>query len=290
MVRVFDLLLMLYPVEYRSEFGDEMRAVFMALTSAGNRSYLAEFAALMRGAVSEHWHRVSLRATASMAGGTVFAFGLHVVMYWSLVPDKGKSLGRVLEHLASRIFMIAMLAGVAFGQQQPRQDVATLELANSIYSRALTALQEAKTMDDMRKLADDLASPDGISVDRFGRTVLTRKEADGELASMLALPPERRVTQMDILWAEQNSDRLIVVAWVLPNEVERIDTEGDFGPPGSKHRLTRGTLVRDIFQKTADGWRRIQHDKLFPNDTVLAVDGMPRIVPPLDERNRVVPK
>jgi len=142
----------------------------------------------------------------------------------------------------------------------------------------------------MRKLADDLASPDGISVDRFGRIVLTRETADGELASMLALPPERRVTQMDILWAEQTSDRLIVVAWVLPDEVEQIDTEGDFGPPGSKHRLTRGTLVRDIFQKTANGWRRIQHDKLFPNDTVLAVDGIPRIVPPLDERYRVVPK
>ena len=263
MVRVFDLLLMLYPVEYRSEFGDEMRAVFMALASSGNRSYWSEFAALMRGAVSEHCHRVSLRATASMAGGVVFAFGLHVVMYWSLVPGKGKSLGRALEHLAARVFMIAILAGVAFGQQQPRQDVATLELAKSIYTRALTALQEAKTLDDMKKLADDLASPDGISVDRFGRIVLTRKTADGELASMLALPPERRVTQMDILWAEQNTDRLIVVAWVLPNEVEQIDTEGDFGPPGGKHRLTRGTLVRDIFQKTANGWRRISARQAF---------------------------
>jgi hypothetical protein len=222
-----------------------------------------------------------------MTGGTVFAFGLHVVMYWWLAPVNGKGILRMLEHLASRVFMLAVLVGVAFGQQPPRQDAATLELAKSIYSRAMTALQEAKTMDDMKKLADDLSSPDGISVDRFGRTILTRKEADGELASMLALPPERRVTQMDILWAEQNSDRMIVVAWVLPNEVEQIDTEGDFGAKGTKHRLTRGTLIRDIFQRTGTGWRRIQHDKLFPNDTVLAVDGASRIMPPLDERNRV---
>jgi len=268
---------MLYPLEYRSEFGDEMRAVFMALTSSRNRSYLAEFAALMRGAVSEHWHRVSLRATASMAGGTVFAFGLHVVLYWWLVPVN-----------AARIFMLAILVSVAFGQTPPKQDTATLELAKSIYLRSFVALREAKTLDDTKKLADGLDSPDWISVDRFGRTILTRKDADQELQSVLALPAERRVTEMDIVWADRDGDRMMVLAWMMPSEAERIDSEGAFGPKGAKHRLTRGTLVRDIFQNTADGWRRIRHDKLTPNDTVLAVDGIPRIVPPLAPANRVM--
>jgi hypothetical protein len=139
----------------------------------------------------------------------------------------------------------------------------------------------------MKKLSDGLDSPDWISVDRFGRTILTRADADRELQSVLAIAPARRVTEMDIVWAEQDMDRLMVIAWMMPSEAERIDSEGVFGPKGGKHRLTRGTLIRDIFQNTGDSWRRIRHDKLTPNDTVLAVDGVPRIVPPLDQANRI---
>jgi hypothetical protein len=265
MKRLFDLLLLLYPAAYRAEFGDEMRTVFLALVKSRNRHYFAEVFGLIRGAASEQWSaRASWQAAASMSGGAVLAWGLHAVMYWSLVP-------------------------VAFGQQMPKQEAAALDLAKSIYARSFTALREARTLNDMKKLSDDLDSPAWISVDRFGRTVLTRKDADRELQSVLALPPERRVTEMDIVWAEQDADRLTVVAWMMPNEVDRTDSEGDFGPKGGKHRLTRGTLVRDIFENTANGWRRIRHDKLVPNDTVLAVDGKPRILPPVDERNRVVP-
>jgi len=88
---------------------------------------------------------------------------------------------------------------------------------------------------------------------------------------------------MDIIWAERDSDRLMVLAWMMPHENEMADADGQ------KHRLMEGTLIRDLFQKTADGWRRIQHDKLTPYNTILAVDGKQRIVPPLDERNRVTP-
>lgn len=265
MVRFFNLLLMLYPAEYRAEFGDEMRTVFLALERSRNRHYLTEFFGLIRGAASEQWNaRASWQAAASVSGGALLAWGMHVVMYWSLVP-------------------------IAFGQQVPKQEAATLGLAKSIYARSFTALREARTLDDMKRLSDDLDSPEWISVDRFGRTVLTRKDADRELQSVLALPPELRVTEMDIVWAEQDSDRLAVVAWMMPNEAEWVDSDGDFGPREGKHRLTRGTLVRDIFETTTNGWRRIRHDKLIPNDTVLAVDGKPGILPPVDDRSRVVP-
>ena len=270
MAWLFNLLLRLYPPSYRAEFGDEMRAVFLSLVKDRNRSYLAELFALIRGAVAEQWRllserpRASWQTAASMSGGALVACGMHLVLYWSLVP-------------------------VAFGQQMPEQDAAALQLAKSIYLRSFSGLRAAKTLDDMKKLADDLDSPDWISVDRFGRTVLTRKEADRELQSVLGLPPERRVTEMDIIWTERDTDRLMVVAWMMPSETERLDSDGDFGPPGAKHRLTRGTLVRDIFQNTANGWRRVRHDKLVPNDTVLAVDGKPRILPPVDDLHRVVP-
>lgn len=293
MTQLFKLLVGLYPAEYRAEFGDEMRTVFLALVTSRNRSYLTESLGLLRGAALEHGRlllersRASWQTLAAMSGGMVIAYGMHVLMYWSLVPGKGKGLGRALEHLVSRVFLLAVLVGVAFGQQPPKQDSAALELAKSIYLRSFTALRAAKTLDDMKKLSDDLDSPDWISVDRFGRTVLTRKDADREFQSMLALPPDRRVTEMDIVWAERDADRLTVLAWMMPNEAERVDSNGDFGPKGGSHRLTRSTLIRDIFQSTADGWRRIRHDKLVPNDTVLAVDGIPRIMPPLDERHRV---
>jgi hypothetical protein len=163
-----------------------------------------------------------------------------------------------------------------------RQDPATLELAKSIYARAFTEMRNAKSLDDMKKLADGLDSPDWISVDRFGRTALTRQNADRELASVLSLAPERRVTEMDILWAEQDSDRLMVLAWMMPHQAELIDEEG-------KHRAIEATLVRDLFRKAEHGWQRIQHDKLVPNNMVLAVEGVPRIVPPLDELHRVTP-
>ncbi len=74
---------------------------------------------------------------------------------------------------------------------------------------------------------------------------------------------------------------LIVLAWMMPNETERTDADG------AKHRLMRGTLIRDLFQKMDGQWRRIRHDKLTPNDLVLTVDGKPTIVPPLREQNRI---
>jgi hypothetical protein len=177
----------------------------------------------------------------------------------------------------------------AFAQQEIRQDPATLELARSIYTRAFRQLREAKTLEDMKRLSDALDSPDWISVDRMGRTILTRKDADRELESVLALPSERRVTGMDIIWAEQESDRLAVLAWMMPSETERVDASGDYGQKGGTHRMLRATLVRDLFVKTPAGWRRIQHDKLLPNSTLLAVDGVPRVLPLTDDSRRVTP-
>jgi hypothetical protein len=193
-----------------------------------------------------------------------------------------------VELFVSRVLVLCLLIGIAAGQQV-KQDPAALELARTIYSSSFTGLREAKTLEDLHKVSNDIDAPEWISVDRFGRTILTKKDVDRDLESLLALPPDRRVTGIDILWAERDAERLIVLAWMMPSEAERVDSDGEFGPKGASHRVTRGTLIRDIFLNTADGWRRIRHDKLTPNDTILAVDGAPRIVPPLDERHHVTP-
>jgi hypothetical protein len=171
--------------------------------------------------------------------------------------------------------LLCVIAGIGFAQTPPRQDPAALALAKSIYARSFTELRAAKTMEDMHQLSDELDSKDWIFVDRFGRTMLTKQQADRDLESMLKLPPERRVSGMDIIWAEQDSDRLMVLAWINSHENDFVDSTGDYGPKGSKHRVTESTLVRDLFTKTAKGWTRVQHDKLVPNGTIIAVNGKP---------------
>lgn len=300
MVRIFDLLLRLYPLSHRVEFGEEMRMVFLtALEAARARSPFAlgrlvwcEMAGLIGGAATEHWLQLVKQAahlwplTAAMVAGTVLAFAMHAVLYRILVPIPGHSLARLRQLFPSFLIALWLFAANATGQQQKQQpDV--LNTAKSIYRASLVAIREAKTLDDMKKLADSFDSPDWISVDRFGRTVFTRRDADQALAAMLALPADRRITGLEIIWAERNADRLIVVGWMMPNEVERVDAVGEYGDKGITHRVMRGTLFRDIFANTPDGWRRIRHEKFLPNDMVLAVDGMPRIVPPLAGTNRV---
>ena len=275
MHRLFDFCLRLYPAEYRAGFEDEMRAVLAELAAArpGRRLIAAEIPGLLKGALAEHFHSARAagfaRVTASMAAGAGFAASLHVMLIRALLP--------------------CLIAGIALGQPMPRQDSATLETAKAIYRDAFTALRDAKSMDDIRKLSRTLDSPAWISVDRFGRRILDRASAESDLESLLALPPESRVTQMDIIWAEQDGDRLSVLAWMMPHEAQAADTAADYGPKGAKHRFTRAALVRDLFEKTPDGWRRIQHDKLLNNATVLAVDGVPRIVPPLGPTRQVTP-
>jgi hypothetical protein len=260
MLRIFQLLMLLYPADYRAEFGDEMRAVFAAV--AGERLF-AEILGLMRGALLERCRQGC--ALASMAAGAVCAFGAHLLMY---------------RYFVGHFVILCFVAGIAAGQPRVQQDRAAMETARTIYRDSMTALREAKTVDDIKRLAGALGSPEFISVDRFGRLV-PRQQIGAEFEEILALPPNRRAAGIDILWAEQDAERLIVLAWMMPNEAERTDADG------AKHRLMRGTLIRDLFQKMDGQWRRIRHDKLTPNDLVLTVDGKPTIVPPLDERNRI---
>jgi hypothetical protein len=265
MLRIFDFLLLLYPAEFRVEFGEEMRAVFASVREPAAPSLLVrEYCGLLRGAVVERC-RLAYRRVPFLAGGAIFALGAQFLIYWCLLP------------------------GAAHGQTV-KEDAAAVELARSIYSASFTALRDAKTLDDLRKVSDEIDAAEWISVDRFGRTILTKKDADRDLESLLSLPPARRAAGMENIGAERDAERLIVVAWMMPNRAERADPDGEFGEKGATHQLNRGTLIRDIFVKKEEGWRRIRHDKITPNDLVLAVDGASRIVPPLADSRRVTPQ
>ena len=84
-------------------------------------------------------------------------------------------------------------------------------------------------------------------MDRFGRnTMQNAADRDREFESMLTLPAERRISVMDIMWAERDKDRLIVLAWMMPYDAEVTDATGEYGAKGSKHRLTRATLIVSV--------------------------------------------
>lgn len=264
MHRLFPLLIRLYPTPFRAEFEPEMHTVFRsALADAASlsprqrtRRVTQELLALLLGAVREQ----TPRSTPALLGITV-AFPLHAALFAILVPIRMLLLG-------------CLLLGPLAAQRPALQDPALLQTAKSLYAATLTAIRDAHTLDDMKKLADQFDSPDWVSIDRFGRKAFTRRQADTGLASLLALPAHRRITGLEILWAERDADRMIVLGWMMPNQAGR---------------LTRATLFRDIFTHTSAGWRRIQHEKLLPNDFTLTVDGAPQIIPPLAESHRVAP-
>lgn len=248
MLRLFNLLLLLYPQAFRAEFTGEMRFVFVSLIEAGHSPWV-EILSLLRGAAYERY-----RVGAPLAAGLMVAFGSQFLIYRTLLA-------------------ICLLAAVVTAQPLPKQESATLDEAKAIYTRAFTALRDARSMADMKKLADSLDAPEWTSADRFGRRLLDRASADKELESMLALPPEQRVSTMDIIWAERDGTRMVVVAWMFPREEVR-----------NGHTVRRATLIRDLFDKTPSGWRRILHEKWLPNATIVTIDGKQ-----LSDSNRVTP-
>src|SRR5579871_2774936 len=118
MVRIFDLLLRLYPRDFRVRFGGEMRTVFLAAAQSRPawRFACGEYAGLLRGAAREQFQEWKLPASA-LACGTFFASALQLMLYWCLVPGKGKELPRLFQQLASLLFVFCLLVGIACGQQ-----------------------------------------------------------------------------------------------------------------------------------------------------------------------------
>ena len=239
-MKFLNFLMKLYPLEFRLQFEDEMRPIFVERFA---EHPFTEVWGLLCGAAYE---RLRLISPAPVAAGLASAFTMQLFVYMALLTPAAA---------------------------QPKQDPGAMETAKAIYTRAFTLLRDAKNMDDMRKLSDSLDSPEWVSLDRFGRPLFTRAQADREFESILVLPPEQRVSAMDIIWAERDATRLIVVAWMFPREEIR-----------DGHKLTRATLIRDLFDNTPTGWRRIRHEKWLPNGTLLAIDGRS-----LAETNRVIP-
>jgi hypothetical protein len=155
--------------------------------------------------------------------------------------------------------LIALMLGAHL---VPAQSEDTKKTIQSLYSSTFAVLHEAKTKEDIVKMVDALDTPDWVSIGPTGQT-MTRAEAIRLLESLLATPPDQRSSpKMDIIFMNETKWNATVLYWVYT------------GPEG---QLT-DSMARDTFARTAQGWRRMRHEKYFP-DRPLVVDGKAVIAP-----------
>jgi len=132
-----------------------------------------------------------------------------------------------------------------------------------MYAATFAALHDAKTKDDIAKMVDAFDTPDWVSYLPTGET-LTRPEAVRLLESLLATPPEKRPSpRMDIIFMNETKWNVTVLYWVYGTADEKLI----------------GSIARDTFVRTEQGWRRMRHEKYFP-DRPLVVNGKTVIAPP----------
>jgi hypothetical protein len=179
-----------------------------------------------------------------------------------------------------RLLIVFLLAvpGLTFAQSG-------LEVVKNYYSQTLTALQQAKTKDDLTKLIESLDTADWVSIDPSGFVVLTRGQVSATLEPLLAIEAGKRpLPNVEVLWVHQEPWRVTAVSMILGPSVAvpnppRAASKTTFGPQQQPHFALAGSLIRDTFAHTVDGWRRIKHEKLLP-DQFRVPDGESTVVAP----------
>lgn len=257
--QLYSILLRAYPRSYRAQFEAEMVEVFREAShhwrAGGHASYarflLAESVGMLRGVALE-WLRYFTRAgkitaTVSALSGVAVAAAFHVSLYTVLVPHA---------HAQNR---------TAAADRQ------ALEVVTTLYRNTFAALHDAKTKEDIAKLVDNLEAPDWVSIDPNGYTVLTRDEAVRQLEMFLTVDPDKRPSNnIEILWVHAEPWRITAVDLVHSGvqgsaAMPAFRSKDAFGPDAQSRFVLAGSLVRDTFARTPNGWRRIRHEKLLPD-------------------------
>ena len=133
-----------------------------------------------------------------------------------------------------------------------------------LYAASQKTMREARTKEDMSRALATFA-PEWVGNMPAGET-LTFADVLREVEAGLTIPPERRpIPRMDFVYIRQTGWNVLAVYW---------------NSRRSGNQLI-GSLYRDTWVQTADGWRRIRQEKFFP-DRPLIQDGKPVILPPMD--------
>jgi hypothetical protein len=140
-----------------------------------------------------------------------------------------------------------------------------IDLIKSMYSVSQEVMRDARSKEDMARALATFA-PEWIGLMPAGETLTLadlRKDAD----TLLAIPPERRtLPKVDFVFVRQTGWNVLAVYW-------------NYRVSGSQ---VIGSLYRDTWVQTTNGWRRIRQEKIFP-DRPLFQEGKPVILPHIDQ-------
>jgi hypothetical protein len=155
--------------------------------------------------------------------------------------------------------MLLLISGGLLGA-----DESVEKTIKDLYASSQAAIRTARTKEELAAALNTFA-PEWVGNMPAGET-LTFSDLLKEAEAGLAIPPEKRpLPKMDFVYIQQTGWNVLVVYW------------------NSRRSGTRviGSLYRDTWVRTADGWRRIRQEKFFP-DRPLLEDGKPVILPAVE--------
>lgn len=123
----------------------------------------------------------------------------------------------------------------------------------AIYKSTISALHTAQTKDDIQRMVDAIDVKEWVSSLFDGQT-MTRSQATSGLESLLAIPVGNRPTFfIEPFYWSNTAASVTVVYWAYR---------------GAKDSLT-GSIARDTWARTAEGWRRTRHEKIIPDQPLV---------------------
>jgi hypothetical protein len=122
------------------------------------------------------------------------------------------------------------------------------------YDAELSVLQSAKSRADIHKMMEATDTADWVDVAPTGER-MSRDVVEQQLSAIVSVPPaERPIPKHKIIYVGDLSSTVLVVYWTY-----RATARG-----------LVGSMVRDTWIETSEGWRRSTTEKLFP-DRILAL-------------------
>jgi hypothetical protein len=130
-----------------------------------------------------------------------------------------------------------------------------------LYASSQTAARNARTPDDLRQALSTFA-PEWVGHMPAGETI-TLADLLKEGQAGLAIPSEKRpLPQLDFVYIRETGWNVLVVYWTSRRVGARVI----------------GSLCRDTWVRSPNGWKRISGEKMFP-DRPLIEDGKPVVLP-----------
>lgn len=164
--------------------------------------------------------------------------------------------------------LIVLAHGVAAAQPaaDPQQEI------QAVYNRASAAAVAARTYADAEALHRWLDTPDCLYAD-FAQPPKNWVQMRDQVEQSLAMPMK---TLTQVIRKLDLQGTTATATSQVEGTARRVDAAGRYGPKGAEHDIVTRATVRDVWVKSADGWRRKSHEQITPNG-VASVDGKPPV-------------